>query len=257
MMPDRAVASPTAVTRTRRLPPATTVPATTLAPGSFGTGRDSPVIIDSSTSAAPSATTPSAGTRAPGSDQDQVACAHRGERDDLDSRVRHPFDRVREQGRQGIEGAASLGDRPHLQPVAEEHDGDKRRELPPDVDCEEAERRGEGGDEGNRDRQADQGHHPWLAVRQLAARAAREDEAAVKEDDRAKNRRDEGRSGKGRGGVPEPVLHIGRPDDDRDRQGEAQPDLVAEHRHGVLGVTIVTGGWSGPRFAAGWSAVPL
>ncbi len=51
MMPDRAVCSPTAVMRTRRLPPAATVPAMTLPPGPFETVRDSPVIIDSSTSA--------------------------------------------------------------------------------------------------------------------------------------------------------------------------------------------------------------
>ena len=66
MIPDRAVCSPTAVTRTRRLPPAATVPATTCSPGCLATGRDSPVIIDSSTSAAPSVTVPSAGTRVPG-----------------------------------------------------------------------------------------------------------------------------------------------------------------------------------------------
>ena len=66
MMPDSAVCSPTAVTLTRRLPPAATVPATTVSPTSFETGRDSPLIIDSSTSAAPSTTVPSAGTRVPG-----------------------------------------------------------------------------------------------------------------------------------------------------------------------------------------------
>src|SRR2546429_6497569 len=40
--------------------------AITLAPATFGTVLDSPVIMDSSTSADPSATVPSAGTRAPG-----------------------------------------------------------------------------------------------------------------------------------------------------------------------------------------------
>src|SRR2546430_1222883 len=105
MIPDRAVASPTAVTRTRRLPPAATVPATTLAPGSLATGRDSPVIIDSSTSAPPSATMPSAGTRdpGPGADQDQVSRAQRCERDALDSRVRHPLG--------GVPGAVRPGHR--------------------------------------------------------------------------------------------------------------------------------------------------
>src|SRR5262249_50297956 len=43
-----------------------TVPAMTLAPWFFVTAFDSPVIIDSSTSAPPSTTSPSAGTRVPG-----------------------------------------------------------------------------------------------------------------------------------------------------------------------------------------------
>src|SRR6266849_154907 len=60
MIPERAVCSPTALTRTRRLPPAATVPATTVVPGPFETPRDSPVISDSSTSAVPPITFPSA-----------------------------------------------------------------------------------------------------------------------------------------------------------------------------------------------------
>jgi hypothetical protein len=42
-----------------------TVPATTRSPTALATGRDSPVIIDSSSSASPSTIAPSAGTRAP------------------------------------------------------------------------------------------------------------------------------------------------------------------------------------------------
>ncbi len=66
MIPDRAVASPVAVTRTRSDPPAATAPAMTPSPTRLETGRDSPVIRDSSTSAAPSMTMPSAAIRAPG-----------------------------------------------------------------------------------------------------------------------------------------------------------------------------------------------
>src|SRR5438105_2470946 len=36
-----------------------------------------------------------------------------------------------------------------------------------------------------------------------------------------------------------PVLDLGRPDDDRNREREVQPKLVAKHRHGVSGVTIM------------------
>ncbi len=65
-MPASAVASPVAVTRTRRLPLPLIAPAITRSPGCFLTGRDSPVIIASLTSESPSATSPSAGTLAPG-----------------------------------------------------------------------------------------------------------------------------------------------------------------------------------------------
>ena len=65
-MPASAVSSPTAVTLTRRPESVATVPATTLSPTPRRTGRDSPVTIDSSTSAAPSAIWPSAGTPPPG-----------------------------------------------------------------------------------------------------------------------------------------------------------------------------------------------
>jgi hypothetical protein len=65
-MPASAVSSPTAVTLTRNPESVATVPATTASPWLRRTGRDSPVTIDSSMSAAPSTMTPSAGTPPPG-----------------------------------------------------------------------------------------------------------------------------------------------------------------------------------------------
>ena len=65
-MPASAVSAPIAVIRTRRELSVATVPATTRSPTSRWTGLDSPVIIDSSTAAPPSITSPSAGTRPPG-----------------------------------------------------------------------------------------------------------------------------------------------------------------------------------------------
>ena len=65
-MPASAVSSPTAATRTRSEVSVATVPATTRSPGPRLTATDSPVIIDSSTAAVPSTTSPSAGTRPPG-----------------------------------------------------------------------------------------------------------------------------------------------------------------------------------------------
>ena len=65
-MPASAVSSPTASTRTLSAESIDTVPATTWSPVRRFTGRDSPVIIDSSRVASPSTMSPSAGTRAPG-----------------------------------------------------------------------------------------------------------------------------------------------------------------------------------------------
>ena len=117
------------------------MPATTWSPGSFGTGRDSPVIIDSSTSAAPSTTSPSAGTRRARADEHDVADRKRRRAATVSMPlVRDPLGAVRQQLGEGGERAARLGDRAHLEPVAEQHDRDQRRELPPDLDLEQAQR---------------------------------------------------------------------------------------------------------------------
>ncbi len=60
------VSRPMRVTSTTRRPSAFRVPPTTSSPTDFSTGRLSPVTIDSSTALAPSTTTPSVGTEAPG-----------------------------------------------------------------------------------------------------------------------------------------------------------------------------------------------
>ena len=65
-MPARAVSSPISVTSRVRGRSVATVPATTRSPSPRDTGVDSPVTMDSSTSAWPSMTRPSAGMRPPG-----------------------------------------------------------------------------------------------------------------------------------------------------------------------------------------------
>ena len=64
-IPPRAVSPPMASTWTRTVLSVATVPATTRSPLSRKTGRDSPVIMDSSNSAEPLTMVPSAGARAP------------------------------------------------------------------------------------------------------------------------------------------------------------------------------------------------
>ena len=62
-----AVSAPTAVVRNTRRPSPFTAPPVACPPGTFGTGRDSPVSSDSSTWLRPSTISPSTGMRSPGS----------------------------------------------------------------------------------------------------------------------------------------------------------------------------------------------
>ena len=64
-----------------------TVPGTTGSPGPFGTGRDSPVTIDSSSSASPSTITPVSRHATAGSNEHDIADAQVGEGDVLDLAV--------------------------------------------------------------------------------------------------------------------------------------------------------------------------
>ena len=112
----------------------------------------------------PSTTMPSAGTRAPGRTRTTSPTARAASGTVSVPSPVDPLGGVRQELGEGRQGAARLGDRAHLEPVAEEHDRDEGRELPPDLDLEQAERAGPGRDEGDDDRERDEGHHPGLAV---------------------------------------------------------------------------------------------
>ena len=88
-------------------------------------------------------------------------------------------------------------------------------------------------------RQADERHHAGLPVSKFASCSTDEDKTAIYENDRTENSGDEFRAGERRCVVAQPMLDLGRPKDDRDGEREAQPKLVAKHRHGVTGVTIM------------------
>src|SRR4030095_11348778 len=85
----------------------------------------------------------------------------------------------------------------------------------------------------------DEGHHPWLTVGQLALGAADEDKPAIEEDDRAEDRREECETGDRGDRVAEPLLDVVTEQDDRDREGETQPELVAEGRNGVAFMAVM------------------
>ena len=201
MIPDSAVSSPTASTRTRSEPPAATEPAMTLSPACLGHGlglaRDDR-LIDVGTCRRPPCHRPGLGHRAarargrpPSCASGTVCVAVAGD----------PLGRVGQQRGKGGQRAPGLGDRAHLQPVAQEHDRDQGRQLPPDLDIEEAQRPGPARHEGDADGERDEGHHPGLAVPQLADGSPEEDEAAVQEDDRAEDRPGRARSRERRGNV--------------------------------------------------------
>jgi hypothetical protein len=179
----------------------------------LATARDSPVIIDSSTSAVQLGSLHGLGG-AIGSN------ALGGVRQQIGQRRKRPL---------------GLHDRAHLDPVTQAHDRDQCRELPPDVDLEQAQRGRPGRHEGDHDRQGDERHHARQPLGQLAARSLQEHEAAVGEDDGAQDGRDPVGAGERRRGVSQPHLDLLAPDDDRDGQRQDGPELAPE------GIGVVAG----------------
>ena len=154
----------------------------------------------------------------------------------------HDAERGRgEQLGQLVECAARLLDAPHLHPVAEQHDGDERGQLPPERRAREAERDRGAEDKRDRDRERDQRHHPRRAVAKLARRPPDEHPPAVEEDDRAEDGGDVLRAGEHRRCVAEPLLEQVAPDQRRDREQQREPELRAEHLDAVPLVLVVSG----------------
>ena len=235
-MPASAVSSPTASTRTRMAESVDTVPATTRSPTSLATGLDSPVIIDSSSSAEPSTISPSAGTRAP----ERTSTTSPGRRSSIatDSTVAvgpDPLGLVGQQRGQRGEGVLGLAEGPHLLPVAQQHDRDQRGQLPPEVQVERVERGRHRRDVGDGDRHGDQQHHPGLAVLQLPPAALEERPAAPEEDDRPEHRADPLDPGEVEL-VAEPVHDHVAGRHHRDGQQQAPPEPPPERLGVVPGV---------------------
>ena len=127
--------------------------------------------------------------------------------------------------------------RGHLDPVAEQHDRDEGRELPPEVHARQAERDGERVAERDHDRERDERHHAGLLRAQLGDRAPEEHEPAVDEDREAEHRGDVLAAREARAGEPEDVLEPLREHERRDREDQAQPELAAE-LGGIVGAVV-------------------
>jgi hypothetical protein len=147
-----------------------------------------------------------------------------------------------EQLRQLAEGTLGLADRAHLDPVAEHHDRDQRRQLLPQRHPAEAENHGEAEAESDGDGQRDQRHHARQPVPELAHRALEEGTAAIEEHQGAEHGRDPaGSRERGRPEAERAGQHV-TPDEGGDRQREADPESVAEHRDAVAGVLVARHG---------------
>src|SRR5258705_13530495 len=102
--------------------------------------------------------------------------------------------------------------------MAEEHDGDERRELPPEILSLSAEGYGEAETKRHDDGQRDQSHHAGQPIPYLPHGTLQKDHSAVEEQDGSEDGRDVARSRKSRRLEMEPLLDHRRPNDGWHRQ---------------------------------------
>ena len=250
-MPASAVSSPTAVTSTRRPESVATVPATTGSPGPRRTGRDSPVIIDSSTSAVPSTTWPSAGTRPPGRTTTTSPTPQVGRATGHDVR-RRPTRSASSGSSAASESSADVvcaSERISIQwPSSMITIRSASSHQKSSCVVEQAEARAQRRDERDRDREPDEQHHAGLARPQLATapvRNGRPPQTYMTVPSTGEIHATPGR----RAGVAEDRREHARKRDDRDREDEHDPEQPAELADvvavaavaAVLGVGVVSG----------------
>src|SRR6266403_5596384 len=97
--------------------------------------------------------------------------------------------------------------------MAEDHDGDERRELPPEIHSLNAEGYREAETKRHDDRERDPRHHARESALYLPNGTLQEHHPAVEEQDRSEDCRDVPRPGKCRRVEAEPLLNHRRPDD--------------------------------------------
>ena len=161
---------------------------------------------------------------------DAVAEAQVARRDGLGARVGDALGLVGEERGERVEGARGLGERAHLDPVAEEHDDDEEGELPPEVELvrQEPEARAHAGDEGRRDGERDEQHHARFAGLELVDGAREERAAAPDVDDGAEDGRDPLDARDARELVAQDRREHRAEGDDGDGEEEVPPEEAAE-----------------------------
>ena len=104
---------------------------------------------------------------------------------------------VRQQFRELPQRALRLRDGPHLEPVAEQHDGDQRRELFPKRHARKAKRHDHAEDERDTDREGDERHHARQLIVDFAHGALQKRCPSVDEQHRPEHRRNQRAAGEG------------------------------------------------------------
>ncbi len=124
--------------------------------------------------------------------------------------------------------------------MAEQHDVDQRGQLPEEDLAAQPEHHGSAVDVGDGDGQGDERHHPGLLVPSFADEALQERPAAVEVDSRGEEGLDVGVAGERQEALdPQEALNERRQRQDRQGQGERDPEATSEVRHHV-GVVVVT-----------------
>jgi len=149
------------------------------------------------------------------------------------------FDLLGIDSMQVAQGALRLGDGPHLDPVAQQHDRHQRRQLLPERHAGVAESDGRTEPERDSDRESDQRHHTGQAILQLAPGALEENQAAVHEDRGPEEWGNPALPRHNGGRIPQDLRQHVSPDERGDRQRQRDPELVAEHGHAVPRVFVV------------------
>ena len=117
-----------------------------------------------------------AGTR---SHQHEVALTERRDCDIFDGVTDYALGCAGQQSGEFAQRTGRLRNRPHLDPMAEQHDGDERGQFPPQGLSGIAEGHRETEDERHRNRQRDQRHHPGQSIAQFPESTFHEHRAAV------------------------------------------------------------------------------
>jgi len=175
-----------------------------------------------------------------GADQHEVSETEVGGRDQLDVVSGHALRLVGDEGRERVQRGGGLCQRAHLDPVAEKHDHDEKRELPPEVELvvQKPQRRSPGREEGHRDRKGDERHHSRAPGPQLAHGSEEERASAPEEDHGAEDGRHPADAGEVGERVAEEHREHGRERDDREGEKEHDPEQAPELSDVITVITV-------------------